>query len=180
MKITKPRRNPRRRLGVAATLFAVAAFASFAGCRPPQDAPVEAEHVHGPDCDHDHAEENPPHGAPGHVHVEGENPLHGAPGHVHVEGENPPHGAPGHVHVEGENPPHGAPGHVHTEDENADHLALSELALANVGIAAGDAGTLVLQPSEYRKTFSFPGYVRYKPGRSLVGVPSPATGIVTK
>ncbi len=37
-----------------------------------------------------------------------------------------------------------------------------------------------MQPTEYRKSFSFPGYVRYKPGRSLVGVPSPATGIVTK
>ena len=180
MKITKQRRDSRRFPRVFATLLAVASLGAFAGCPRPQSAPDAAEHVHGPDCDHDHAAENPPHGALGHVHVEGENPPHGAPGHVHVEGENPPHGAPGHVHVEGENPPHGAPGHVHTEAENADRLALSELALANIGIAAGDAGTLVLQPSEYRKSFSFPGYVRYKPGRSLVGVPSPATGIVTK
>ena len=37
-----------------------------------------------------------------------------------------------------------------------------------------------MRPSEYRKSFSFPGYVRYKPGRSLVGVPAPASGIVTK
>lgn len=180
MKTTKPRRDSRRLPGVFAALLAVAALVAFAGCPRPQSAPDAAGHVHGPDCDHDHAAENPPHGAPGHVHTEGENPPHGAPGHVHTEGENPPHGAPGHVHVEGENPPHGAPGHVHTEAENADRLALSELALANIGIAAGDAGTLVLQPSEYRKSFSFPGYVRYKPGRSLVGVPSPATGIVTK
>jgi len=173
MKTTKPRRDSRRLPGVFATLLAVAALVAFAGCPRPQSAPDAPGHVHVEG-------ENPPHGAPGHVHVEGENPPHGAPGHVHVEGENPPHGAPGHVHTEGENPPHGAPGHVHTEGENADRLALSELALANIGIAAGDAGTLVLQPSEYRKSFSFPGYVRYKPGRSLVGVPSPATGIVTK
>ena len=151
MKITKKRRGLRRSLGVLATLLAVAALGTFAGCRQAHDAPAETEHVHGPDCDHDHADENPPHGEPGHVHVEGENPPHGDPGHVHVE-----------------------------DEENADRLALSELALANIGIAAGDAGTLVLQPTEYRKTFSFPGYVRYKPGRSLVGVPSPATGIVTK
>lgn len=154
MKITKSRRDSRRFPGVFATLLAVAALAAFAGCPRPQSAPDAAGHVHGPDCDHDHE-------------------------HDH-EAEAPPRGAPGHVHVEGENPPHGAPGHVHTEDENADRLALSELALANIGIAAGDAGTLALRPSEYRKSFSFPGYVRYKPGRSLVGVPSPARGIVTK
>ncbi len=112
----------------------------------------------------------------------GENPPHGEPGHVHVEGENPPHGEPGHVHVEGENPPHGEPGHVHVEGDESedDYLALNEQALANIGIAAGDAGTLVLRPTEYGKSFSFPGYVRYKPGRSLVGVPAPASGIVTK
>ena len=135
MKTTKPRRDACRTLGVLATFLAVAALGSLVGCQKNRDVPepAETEHVHGPDCDH-----------------------------------------------AVENPPHGAPGHVHSEAENADRLALSELALANVGIAAGDAGTLVLQPSEYRKSFSFPGYVRYKPGRSLVGVPSPATGIVTK
>ncbi|MBP3556996.1 MAG: hypothetical protein J6K20_04750, partial [Thermoguttaceae bacterium] len=77
MKITKQRRDSRRFPGVFATLLAVASLGAFAGCPRPQSAPDAAEHVHGPDCDHDHAAENPPHGAPGHVHVEGENPPHG-------------------------------------------------------------------------------------------------------
>ena len=39
---------------------------------------------------------------------------------------------------------------------------------------------LTLTPSNFTKTFSFPGFVRYKPGRSLIDVPTPAAGVVTK
>lgn len=75
---------------------------------------------------------------------------------------------------ESENPASEASDHdesEHARGEGADHddhdaeegerLALNDQALANIGIAADDAGTLVLQPSEYRKSFSFQGYVRY-------------------
>ena len=69
--------------------------------------------------------------------------------------------------------------HEHEHEEN-DALALNRQALTNIGIKMGEAGTMILTPKEYKISFSFPGFVRYKPGRSLINVPVPASGIVTK
>jgi len=110
---------------------------------------------------------------------ESENPASEASDHdesEHAHGEGADHDESEHAHGEGAD-------HADHDDHDAEEgerLALNDQALANIGIAAGDAGTLVLQPSEYRKSFSFPGYVRYKRGRSLVGVPAPASGVVTE
>ncbi len=69
--------------------------------------------------------------------------------------------------------------HEHIHGDN-DALALNLQALKNIGIEPGEKGMLTLEPVEYQKSFSFPGFVRYKPGRSLISVPSPASGVVTR
>lgn len=74
--------------------------------------------------------------------------------------------------------------HIHTEEgderEGIDVLALNLQALTNIGIEQGESGMITLAPSDFSKYFSFPGYVRYKPGHSLIDVPAPASGVVTR
>ena len=59
-------------------------------------------------------------------------------------------------------------------------LVLNHQALTNIGIEQGESGMITLAPSDFSKYFSFPGYVRYKPGHSLIDVPAPASGVVTR
>ncbi len=88
--------------------------------------------------------------------------------HEHEEGEEHEHEE--HEHEEGE--------HEHNHNHNS--LALNAQAMANIGIAPGEEGILTLTPTEYKKSFVFPGFVRYKPGRSLVDVPSPVSGVISR
>ena len=115
------------------------------------------------DRDHDHEGEDRDHEGEHHDHDhEGEDD------HDH-EGDGDHDGEDDHDH-EGE--------HNHVHDGN--FLALSERALKNIGIEPGDEGLLTLEPTDFKKSFSFPGLVRYKPGRSLVDIPAPASGVVTE
>jgi len=94
--------------------------------------------------------------------------------HEHEEAEE-------HEHEEGEEHDH-----EHEEDEehehehNHDSLTLNAQATANIGIAPGEEGTLTPTPTEFKKSFAFPGFVQYKPGRSLVDVPSSVAGVISR
>lgn len=70
--------------------------------------------------------------------------------------------------------------HEHEHEHEHDALVLSPQALANIGLEPGEAGVIELKATDFKKRLSFPGFVRYRPGRSLIEVPSPASGVVTK
>ncbi|MDO5307961.1 MAG: hypothetical protein Q4G03_00475 [Planctomycetia bacterium] len=73
--------------------------------------------------------------------------------------------------------------HEHEHEQEHEHeelLGLSVQALANIGLYVEEEYTLELSAQDYVATTVFPGVVSYKPGRSLVDIPSPVDGVVTK
>jgi len=61
------------------------------------------------------------------------------------------------------------------EEQHA--LALADRALLNIGISDDQIQPIKL--GDYEKTTSFPAMIMERPGRSIVKVPAPATGVVT-
>ncbi len=69
-----------------------------------------------------------------------------------------------------------AEGEEESEEQHA--LALTDRALRNIGI--GDEQIQRIEKRDYEITTSFPAMVVERPGRSIVKVPAPATGVVTR
>ena len=85
-------------------------------------------------------------------------------------------------------------GHNHDHDHDHDHgdttattsvsqqqvtqIALSPMAAKNIGL--DDSAITAVEVVDYHKSFSFPGVVVERPGFSIITVPSPVSGVVTK
>jgi multidrug efflux pump subunit AcrA (membrane-fusion protein) len=71
--------------------------------------------------------------------------------------------------------PHAGPQHQQAATDGEERIALSEQGRWSAGIEVGQA-----QRKPYERSVAFPGIVRTCPGRSIVKVPAPLTGIVTR
>ena len=98
--------------------------------------------------------------------------FHSESAEIHEEEEK------GHDHQSEEGD--GEEGKEHEHEHEHEALVLSPQALVNIGLEPGEAGVIELKATDFKKRLSFPGFVRYRPGRSLIEVPSPASGVVTK
>jgi cobalt-zinc-cadmium efflux system membrane fusion protein len=70
--------------------------------------------------------------------------------------------------------PHAGHNHQHAA-EGEERIVLTELGRWSAGVELGHA-----QRKPFERSVTFPGIVRTRPGRSVVKVPSPLTGIVTR
>lgn len=65
--------------------------------------------------------------------------------------------------------------HEHPGHDEANALELSQQAEGNIGLK-----TMILELSSFERTISMPGMVIERPGRSILRVTAPLTGVVTK